>query len=141
MFKIVDYAFMLRLNIDDLRYYCIHNFSQQWNNMLISISGQIDIKNHTIMFEHLPYIIENIIHFFNSFDKSVCRCSFCKKRLLLREATKKKYFFVLKYQETNSDKKNLHKIFGLKEPYFLPNIATNLSKKQRLCQQCQKFFF
>ena len=25
-------------------------------------------------------------------------------------------------------KKNLHKIFELKEPYFMPNIATNLSK-------------
>ena len=30
--------------------------------------------------------------------------------------------------KTDFDKKNLHKIVGLKEPYFWPNIATNLSK-------------
>ena len=31
--------------------------------------------------------------------------------------------------ERDLDKKILHNIFGLKEPYFLPNIATNLSKE------------
>ena len=38
-------------------------------------------------------------------------------------------------------KKILHNIFGLKETYFLPNIATNLPKNNDFAKSLKKTFF
>ena len=53
----------------------------------------------------------------------------------IREAAKKSYILILLFLSLNSREMDLTTfflptIFGLKEPYFLPNIATNLLKAQ-----------
>ena len=42
---------------------------------------------------------------------------------------------------TNFDQKKSPQIFGLKEPYFLPNIATNLSKNNDFANSFKKVIF
>ena len=70
--------------------------------------------------------------------KTFCVRLTIDKRSISRVKGNEKKYVVLKLYSYNSEiegrsentenKKNLHKLVELKEPYFLPNIATNLSK-------------
>ena len=61
---------------------------------------------------------------------------------LYSKGSRKRNFFILKIAGNEFwHKKILHKIFGLKEPYFLQNIATNLSKNNDFANSLKKRYF
>ena len=53
-----------------------------------------------------------------------------------RGSRKKKFLFQWPGHKGLLTKRILHKIFGLKEPYFFDKYCNQLFKKQRLCKQC-----